>query len=151
MPAPAGSRPCASRTVPWSAAEFPGAAEVYREGAKSTGAVAILTMALEPDATVVNPGPMIGIGVGGGSWGVGGWGRGGGSFGGVGVGTSVGIPAGPGTVQTGCAASTQSSTRRPSRSRGRVARWLRPTDAFIRQLIDLTRVTFEAMAKAGLL
>lgn len=120
--------------------------EVYREGAKSTGAVA---MALEPDATVVNPGPMIGIGVGGGTWGGGGWGRGGGSFGGVG--TSVGIPAGPGSVQTGFAASTQlvdAATEQIAWSGRAVAP---PSDAFVRQLIDLTHVTFEAMAKAGLL
>jgi hypothetical protein len=126
-------------------------ADVYRAGAKSAGAVAILSMALEPDATVVNPGPVFGIGVGGGTWGGGGWGRGGGSFGGVGVGTSVGIPAGPGTVQTGFAASTQlvdAETEQIAWSGRAVAP---PSEAFVRQLIDLSRVTFEAMAKAGLL
>lgn len=121
----------------------------YRDMAKAASATAVLSMTLMVDATVANPGPVFGIGVGGGSWGGGGWGRGGGSFGGVG--TSVGIPMGPGSVQQGFAASTEVVDA----ARGQVI-WsgravAPPTQAFIRQLIDLTQVTFESMQKAGVL
>lgn len=120
---------------------------VYADAAKAAGAVAVLSMTLQPDSTVVNPGPTIGIGVGGGSFG-GGWGRGG-SFGGVG--TSVGFPVGSATVQQGFAASTNVVDA----ANGQIVWSGRavspPSDAFIRQLMDLNRVTFEAMQKAGVL
>jgi hypothetical protein len=120
----------------------------YAEAAKAAGAVAVLSMTVQPDSTVVNPGPTIGIGVGGGSFSGGGWGRGG-SFGGVG--TSVGFPVGAGTVQQGFAA----STNLVDAANGQIV-WsgravAPPSDAFIRQLIDLNRVTFDAMQRAGVL
>lgn len=119
----------------------------YLDAAKAAGAMAVLSMSLQPDSTVVNPGPTIGIGVGGGSFG-GGWGRGG-SFGGVG--TSVGFPVGTATVQQGFAASTNVVDA----ANGQIV-WsgravAPPSDAFIRQMIDLSRVTFESMQKAGVL
>lgn len=121
----------------------------YLDAANAAGAMAVLSMTLQPDSTVVNPGPTVGIGVGGGSFSGGGWGRGGGSFGGVG--TSVGFPVGSGTVQQGFAASTNVVDA----SSGAIVWSGRavspPSDAFIRQLIDLNRVTFEAIQKAGLL
>jgi hypothetical protein len=121
----------------------------HLDAAKAAGAAAVLSMVLQPASTVVNPGPVIGIGVGGGSFGGGGWGRGGGSFGGVG--TSVGIPVGSGTVQQGFAASTSIVDT----SNGQIVWSGRavspPSDAFIRQLIDLNRVTFDSIQKAGLL
>jgi len=120
----------------------------YIEAAKAAGAVAVLSMSLQPDASVVRPSPVIGIGIGGGGF-SGGWGRGGGSFGGVG--TSVGFPVGSGTVQQGFSASTTLLDA----SNGQVV-WsgravAPPSDVFIRQLIDLNRVTLEAMQKAGVL
>ncbi len=120
----------------------------YADAAKAAGAVAVLSMTVQPDSTVVNPGPTIGIGVGGGSFSGGGWGRGG-SFGGVG--TSVGFPVGAGTVQQGFAA----STNLVDAANGQIV-WsgravAPPSDAFIRQLIDLNRVTFDAMQRAGVL
>lgn len=119
----------------------------YADAAKAAGAVAVVSMTVQPDATVVNPGPTMGIGIGGGSFG-GGWGRGG-SFGGVG--TSVGFPVGSATVQQGFAASTNVVDA----ANGQIVWSGRavspPSDAFIRQLIDLNRVTFEAMQKAGVL
>jgi hypothetical protein len=121
----------------------------YLDAARAAGASAVLSMTLQPDSTVVNPGPVVGIGVGGGGFSGGGWGRGGGSFGGVG--TSVGIPVGGGSVQTGFAASTTIVDT----GNGEVVWSGRavspPSDAFIRQLIDLNRVTFQAIQKAGVL
>ncbi len=119
----------------------------YLAAAQAAGAPVVLSMTVQPDSSVVNPGPTIGIGVGGGSFGGGGWGRGG-SFGGVG--TSVGMPVGPATVQQGFAASTslvETASGQMVWSGRAVAP---PSDAFIRQLIDLNRVTFESMQKAGL-
>lgn len=118
----------------------------YLAAARAAGTPVVLSMTVQPDASVVNPGPTIGIGVGGGSFG-GGWGRGG-SFGGVG--TTVGVPVGSATVQQGFAASTslvETSSGQIVWSGRAVSP---PSDAFIRQLIDLNRVTFESMQKAGL-
>jgi hypothetical protein len=119
----------------------------YTDAAKATGAAAVLSMSLQPDSSVVNPGPTIGIGVGGGSFG-GGWGRGG-SFGGVG--TSVGFPVGSATVQQGFAASTNVVDTASGQIVWSGRAVSPPSDAFIRQLMDLNRVTFEAMQKAGVL
>jgi hypothetical protein len=135
------------------AADTPGSAplpgDAYRELARAMDAATIMSMTIAADSTVVSPGPMIGIGVGGGSFGGGGWGRGGGSFGGVG--TSVGFPVGAGSVQQGFAASTtvlDTTSGQPIWSGRAVAP---PSNAFPRQLMDLTRVTFESMQKAGVL
>lgn len=67
--------------------------------ARSAQAKAILTSAIAPDATIVNPGPTVGFGIGG-FGGSGGWHSGGG------VGTSVGVsmPVGGGGVTTAYAA-----------------------------------------------
>ena len=141
-------RPAAD-AVPAATPNAPTPTSAYADAAKAAGAVAILSMTLQPDSTVVNPGPTIGIGVGGGGFSGGGWGRGGGSFGGVG--TSVGFPVGSATVQQGFAASTNVVDA----ANGQIV-WsgravAPPSDAFIRQMIDLNRVTFEAMQKAGVL
>jgi hypothetical protein len=137
----------ATGTPPPATSNAPTPLSAYAEAARASGAVAVLSMTVQPDASVVNPGPTIGIGIGGGSV-SGGWGRGG-SFGGVG--TSVGFPVGSATVQQGFAASTNVVDA----SNGEIVWSGRavspPSDAFIRQLIDLNRVTFEAMQKAGVL
>jgi hypothetical protein len=139
-------RTAAAGAPPGTATTEPQPPATFAEAARAAGAVATLSMTVQPDASVVNPGPTIGIGVGGGSFG-GGWGRGG-SFGGVG--TSVGFPVGSATVQQGFAASTSLIDA----ANGQIVWSGRavspPSDAFIRQLIDLNRVTFEAMQKAGL-
>lgn len=75
-----------------------GAAPISHEllaAARSAGAKAILSSALAPEATVVNPGPTVGIGVGG-FGGSGGWHSGGGVGGSVGV----SVPVGAGRVNT---------------------------------------------------
>lgn len=137
----------ATGTPPATAANAPTPPAAYADAAKAAGAVAVLSMTVQPDSSVVNPGPTVGIGIGGGSFG-GGWGRGG-SFGGVG--TSVGFPVGSATVQQGFAASTSVIDA----ANGQIVWSGRavspPSDAFIRQLMDLNRVTFAAMQRAGVL
>jgi hypothetical protein len=64
--------------------------------ARGAGAKAILGVTIGPEVTVVNPGPSIGIGVGG--WG----GSGGGSV--VGSSVGIGFPIGGGQATTGYAA-----------------------------------------------
>lgn len=130
-------------------ANAPTPAEAYRDAAAAAAASAVMNMTIEPDATVVNPGPVIGIGIGGGSFSGGGWGRGGGSFGGVGG--SVGMPVGGGSVQQGLSASTTllDSANGQVIWSGRAVS--PPSQAFEPQISELTRVTFEAMQKAGVL
>lgn len=126
----------------------PTPAESYRRAATTAGADVVLSMTLETDATVVKPGPVIGLGIGGGSFSGGGWGRGG-SFGGVGG--SVGFPVGGGSVQQGLAANTtllDTATGQPIWSGRAVSP---PSGTIWPQLNDLTRVTFEAIQKAGVL
>jgi hypothetical protein len=72
-------------------------ADPYLPAAREAGANAVLSTAVTPDATVVNPGPSIGFGVGG-------FGGGGGAYRSGGVGMSV--PVGAGQVTTGYAANT---------------------------------------------
>lgn len=79
-----------------------GAAPITPEllaAARSAAAKAILTSTIAPDATIINPGPTVGFGIGG-FGGSGGWHSGGG------VGTSVGVsmPVGGGGVTTAYAA-----------------------------------------------
>jgi hypothetical protein len=80
-----------------------GAAPITPEllaAARSAEAKAILSSTIAPDATIINPGPTVGFGIGG-FGGSGGWHSGGG------VGTSVGVsmPVGGGGVTTAYAAS----------------------------------------------
>jgi hypothetical protein len=71
-------------------------AEAQLGAARAAGARSILSAAISPDATVVNPGPSVGVGLGS-YTGSGGWGSGSGSAVGVGVGFS--LPVGGGQVQ----------------------------------------------------
>ena len=89
-------------TGPGSDNPTAGAAPITPEllaAARSAEAKAILTSTIAPDATIVNPGPTVGFGIGG-FGGSGGW------HGGGGVGTSVGVsmPVGGGRVNTAYAA-----------------------------------------------
>jgi hypothetical protein len=67
--------------------------------ARSAGAKAILSSTIAPEATIVNPGPTVGLGVGG-FGGSGGWHSGGSVGGSVGV----AVPVGAGQVSTSYAA-----------------------------------------------
>ncbi len=66
--------------------------------ARSAGAKAILSSTIAPEATVVNPGPTVGLGVGG-FGGSGGW-----HSGGVGGSVGIAVPVGAGQVNTSYAA-----------------------------------------------
>jgi hypothetical protein len=66
--------------------------------ARNAGAKAILLATVAPDTTVVNPGPSVGIGVGG-FGGFGGW-----RSGGIGTGVGVSVPVGAPRTKTGYAA-----------------------------------------------
>lgn len=74
--------------------------DVIRLAAKDSGTRTVVTMELTPsDVTVINPGPQLGVGVGGGS---GGYHGGGFSFGGLGI----SLPVGGATVTQGMASTT---------------------------------------------
>jgi hypothetical protein len=67
-------------------------AEAQLDAARAAGARSILSTAISPDATVVNSGPSVGVGLGG-YTGSGGWGSG------SGVGVGFSLPVGGGQVQ----------------------------------------------------
>jgi len=69
-------------------------AEAQLGAARAAGARSILSAAISPDATVVNPGPSVGVGLGS-YTGSGGWGSGSA----VGVGLGFSLPVGGGQVQ----------------------------------------------------
>jgi hypothetical protein len=69
-------------------------AEAQLAAARAAGARSILSTAISPDATAVNSGPSVGVGLGG-YTGSGGWGSGSG----VGVGVGFSLPVGGGQVQ----------------------------------------------------
>jgi hypothetical protein len=90
--------------IPVSAPEITGAGgagalnERASAAARNLGAKAILLATVAPDTTVVNPGPSVGIGVGG-FGGFGGW-----RSGGIGTGVGVSVPVGAPRTNTGYAA-----------------------------------------------
>jgi hypothetical protein len=83
--------------VPPAPGQLP-ASDQYLSAARAAGAQAVLSSSVAPDASVVNPGPLISFGIGG----FGGGYRGGGVGGGVGV----TAPAGSAQVTTGYAANS---------------------------------------------
>jgi hypothetical protein len=72
--------------------------EKIAAAARNASAKAILLATVAPDTTVVNPGPSVGIGVGG-FGGFGGW-----RSGGIGTGVGVSVPVGAARTTTGYAA-----------------------------------------------
>lgn len=116
-----------------------------QNAAKASGAVAVVRMQLVlSDFTVVNPGPQMGVGVGGGS---GGYRSGGFSFGGIGL----SFPIGGATATQGMS----SSTTLVDLARN-IAVWSgnASTDAnadMSEQVSALTKTTVEALKKEGLI
>ena len=94
----AGATPVRPDAADAAQASQPQAAEQNLAAARSAGAETVLSSAIAPDATVVNPGPSVGFGIGGFRMG----------GGGGGVGTSVGMsaPVGSGQTMTGYAANS---------------------------------------------
>jgi len=114
-----------------------------KTAAKASGARAVISMQLTAsDVSVVNPGPQLGVGIGGGS---GGYHGGGFSFGGLGV----SFPVGSATVTQGMASST---TLVDVASGALVWSGNASTAADVditAQVTALTRVTAEELKKAG--
>jgi hypothetical protein len=113
--------------------------------ARSAGAKAVWRSTIAPDATVANPGPTVGLGVGG-FGGAGGWNRGG-----MGAGVGVAVPVGPERVDTAYGASivlTDIAT-------GRVMWTSKVTTPASRdvagQIDKLAQTGVEAAQKAGML
>jgi hypothetical protein len=127
---------------PWASADN---ADDLRAAVRASGAAALATMSLgASDLPVVNPGPQVGVGIGGGS---GGGYRGGGfSFGGIGI----SLPIGGATVTQGLGA----ASRFVDVASGKVV-WSgnasAPASSDVPgQVAALTRVTIEALRKVGL-
>jgi len=113
--------------------------------ARSAGAKAILASTVAPEATIVNPGPSVGFGIGG-FGGSGGWRSGGG----VGAGVGVSVPVGSGQVNTAYAANmalTDVATGRLMWTGKVTTPATRDVDAQIRKL---AKAGVEAAQKAGL-
>jgi hypothetical protein len=92
----------AAGAVPVTAADERNATGTLRDrslaAARSAGARAVLVSTVAPEVTTVNPGPSVGIGVGG-FGGFGGW-----RSGGIGTGVGVSVPVGANRVDTAYAA-----------------------------------------------
>ncbi len=125
-----------------------GAAPISHEllaAARSAGAKAILSSALAPEATVVNPGPTVGFGVGG-FGGSGGWHSGGGVGGSVGV----SVPVGAGRVNTAYAASMVLTDVASGRMMW-TSKVTAPASQDVgAQIAELTKTGLDAARKAGL-
>jgi uncharacterized membrane protein YgcG len=128
---------------PWPSGDT---SDEMKAAVRASGVAALASMSLYPsDVAVVNPGPQIGVGMGGGS---GGGYRGGGfSFGGIGI----TLPIGGATTTQSLGASSSVVDVASSRLvwSGSAST---PASGDVRaQLGALTQVTIEAMRKAGLI
>jgi hypothetical protein len=112
----------------------------YLPAARDSGANAILSTAVAPDATVVTPGPSIGFGVGG-------FGGGGGSYQGGGMGVSV--PVGAGQVTTGYAANSTLTDVASGHLMWTAKATTPPSKDVNAQVIDLKKAVLEAARKEG--
>jgi uncharacterized membrane protein YgcG len=116
-----------------------------KSAAKTSGAIAIATMQLNPSSyQVVNQGAQVGIGVGGGSGG--GYSGGGFSFGGLGI----SLPVGGGTATQGLGSST---TLVDAATNALVWSGSATTPAssdVMGQVSALTQITIETIQKSGL-
>lgn len=134
-----------SYSLPGIAPDGAASPDAIRAAARASGAGTVVSMQLAPsDVSVVNPGPQMGVGIGGGS---GGYHGGGFSFGGLGV----SFPVGGATVTQGMTSSTTlvdlaSGTTIWSGNASTAS----DVDATA-QVSALTKVTVEAMKKAGLI
>lgn len=134
-----------SYSLPGFSADLAASPDAVNAAARANGARAVINMQLAPgDVSVINPGPQMGVGVGGGS---GGYHSGGFSFGGLGV----SFPIGGATVTRGMA----SSTTAVDLASGAVV-WSGNASApaegdVTAQISALAKVTVEALKKAGLI
>ena len=115
-------------------------ADPYLPAARDAGAKAVLSTAVTPDATVVNPGPSIGFGIGG-------FGGGGGAYRSGGVGMSV--PVGAGQVSTGYAANTTLTDVATGRLMWTAKATAPPSKDVNAQVTDLTKAVLDGAKKEG--
>jgi hypothetical protein len=115
-------------------------ADPYLPGARDAGAEAVLSTAVAPDATVVNPGPSIGFGIGE-------FGGGGGAYHGGGVG--VGVPIGAGQVSTGYAANATLTDVKTNKLMWTAKATTPPSKDVNAQVVDLTKAVLGAAQKSG--
>jgi hypothetical protein len=115
-------------------------ADPYLPAAREAGAHAVLSTAVTPDATVVNPGPSIGFGIGG-------FGGGGGAYRSGGVGMSV--PVGAGQVSTGYAANTTLTDVASGRLMWTAKATTPPSKDVNMQVADLTKAVLDGAKKEG--
>ena len=115
-------------------------ADPYFQAARDAGAMAVLSTAVTPDATVVNPGPSVGFGVGG-------FGGGGGAYRGGGVGMSV--PVGAGQVSTGYAANTTLTDVATGRLMWTAKATTPPSKDVNAQVADLAKAVLDGAKKEG--
>lgn len=115
-------------------------ADPYLPAAREAGANAVLSTAVTPDATVVNPGPSIGFGIGG-------FGGGGGAYRGGSVGMSV--PVGAGQVTTGYAANTTLTDVASGRLMWTAKATTPPSKDIKMQVTDLAKAVLDGAKKEG--
>jgi hypothetical protein len=115
-------------------------ADPYFPAARDAAATAVLSTAVTPDATVVNPGPSVGFGFGG-------FGGGGGAYRGAGVGMSV--PVGAGQVTTGYAANTTLTDVATGRLMWTAKATTPPSKDVNAQVADLAKAVLDGAKKEG--
>jgi hypothetical protein len=115
-------------------------ADPYLPAAREAGANTILSTAVTPDATIVNPGPSIGFGVGG-------FGGGGGAYRAGSVGMSV--PVGAGQVITGYAANTTLTDVATGRLMWTARATTPPSKDINMQVTDLAKAVLDGAKKEG--
>lgn len=137
----AGATPIRPDATDAAQASEPQATEQNLAAARSAGAETVLSSAVAPDATVVNPGPSVGFGIGGFRMG----------GGGGGVGTSVGMsaPVGSGQVTTGYAANSTLTDVATGRLMWTAKATTRPSQDLNQQMAKLAKAVAEGAQKAG--
>jgi hypothetical protein len=140
-----GIAPVRSYTIagfPWASGDT---ADEMKAAARASGAAALASMSLAPgEFAVVNPGPQVGIGIGGSSGGS----RGGGfSFGGFGI----SFPIGGATATQGLGATSSLVDVASGRLVWSGSASTSASSDVGSQVGALTQVTIEAMRKAGLI
>ena len=136
-----GATPVKPEPTDAAPASQPQAAEQYLSAARSAGAETVLNSAIAPDATVVNPGPSVGFGIGGFRMG----------GGGGGVGTSVGMsaPVGSGQVMTGYAANSTLTDVASGRLMWTAKATTPPSKDVNEQMAKLAKAVADGAQKAG--
>lgn len=119
-------------------------AEAQLGAARAAGARSIFSAAISPDATVVNPGPSVGVGLGGYNS-SGGWG----GSSGVGVGVGFSLPMGGGQVQQALGATGTLTNVASGKTMWTVRSSAPPSGNMNAQVSQLGKAIATAAQKAG--